>query len=238
MQQIIDHYDVVLYPNHRELISDLNNIPKEILASLQKVTDHYDKEVVLQYYMTRDNKSFLREFAQTVLNTDVDTSSWMRGRILAPTPSFRDILTISKDNLFKTDLQGLPNCIIIPNYDSWVSGENTTGMPGIFDENSTYRSPRVEGLTQYSLQAPYTVVKQKYFGACFQNWLASRMAFMLKHENKLDTFSSPEDLNKYAPLIEWTDDAQEAFNLLINHRRENPWSEGTIPGYTITFNND
>lgn len=234
-QWILAHYDVVLHPNYRESVSDLNNIPKEILATLEKITDIYDKELVLNYYVTRDNTPFLRFFVSTALTNNSDAASWMKGRILAPMPSFRDLLTISKEKIFLTDLHGAPNCVIIPNYDSWSFGENTTGMPGILDENSTYRSPHVEGLTQYSLESPYLSIQPDHFGTYFQSWLASRIAFMLKHENKLDTFSSPEDLSKYASPSQWTDDAKTAFALLQKERRENLWSENKVPGFSNTL---
>jgi len=235
IQRVLDKYNVILIAAYHKSISDLNNMPKEIVNSLQKVTDEYDKGVFLEYYITVDNQPFLRFFVSTALTNNSDAASWMKGRILAPMPSFRDLLTISKEKIFLTDLHGAPNCVIIPNYDSWSFGENTTGMPGILDENSTYRSPHVEGLTQYSLESPYLSIQPDHFGTYFQSWLASRIAFMLKHENKLDTFSSPEDLSKYASPSQWTDDAKTAFALLQKERRENLWSENKVPGFSNTL---
>lgn len=212
-------------------ISNLNEMPVELIEHARKLGNEFEAVPYFELLVTPENFKYLRSFVRRVVMNHEEVSAWNKGRALIAYSSLTDQLTKKKEALYGYEVEYFKT-IVKPNFEAWSQGSDLGGMFVFCEPNADYRSVTPAGYGIISLKnAELIEVDPNNVVIQFRRWLASRMAYYLKHKNQLETFNDSKVLEELAPKGRWSQDAIKAFKGLLNERENYHWGDYDIPGF-------
>jgi hypothetical protein len=216
-----------LPPAERASITNLNEVPEELIAEMKKLGSASLARRLLDYYCTLACRPYLSDFVEKVVIGNESPKLWRRGDVLVPAPSLKDQLCLKREALL-APIGGYSGVRIIPDRASWASGTSWVGAPAKPRPNADYRSKVPEGAA--NLLRP-KLERAPDAAITVRRWIAARIARCLasSQPKTIDALSAIDQ--SLPPVDQWSEDARIAVAALLREFQELIPSEGEIPGF-------